>query len=160
MASGATESVTVHEYSVGLTVSGDDLDEAEVSVILGMRASVFFKKGEPLSPRSRKERSTSTWSYNFDPPVGNPVWPSIEDGLRHMIERLLPKKDALLELKKRYSIDVTGSALSPCKKQRVYVDRQIILYVEPDNCLGTEQQRSPKIVDIWQQEQLAETLWS
>jgi hypothetical protein len=94
----------MHEYSVGLIVSGDELDEAEISAILGMAASVYFKKGEPLSPRSQKERSTSTWSFDFNPPVGKPVWPSLEDGLRYMIERLLPKKNVLLELRERYSM--------------------------------------------------------
>jgi len=95
----------VHEYSVGLTISGDDLDEAEISAMLGMAASLFFKKGEPLSPRSQKERSTSTWSIDFYQPAGKPVWPSLEEALRYMIERLLPKRDALLELRERYSMD-------------------------------------------------------
>jgi hypothetical protein len=95
----------VHEYTVGLTISGDEVDEAEISKLLGMKSSVSFKKGEVLAPRSKRRRSTSTWSFDFDPPVGKPVWPSLEDGLRFMIERLVPKKDVLLELGKRYSMD-------------------------------------------------------
>lgn len=94
----------MHEYTVGLTVSGDDLDEAEISAMLGLTASVFFKKGQPLSPLTKTEHSTSTWSFHFDPPDGKPVWPSLEDGLMNMLNRLLPLKDVLLELKKRYSI--------------------------------------------------------
>jgi len=94
----------VHEYSVGLDISGDDLDEAEISAMLGMKSSVFSKKGEPLAPQSNKKHSTSTWSYHFDPPVGKPVWPSLEDGLICMLTRLFPLKEVLLELKKRYSM--------------------------------------------------------
>ena len=94
----------MHEYSVGLTISGDDLDEAAISAILGLRASVFFKKGEPLSPLTKREHSTSTWSFHFDPPDGKPVWPSLEDGLMCMLEKLLPLNDAMFELKRRYSI--------------------------------------------------------
>jgi len=94
----------VHEYTVELLISGDDLDEGEISTRLGLRASVFFKKGESLSPQTKRERSTSTWSFRFDPPYGKPVWPSLEDGLMCMIERLLPLKDVLFELKNRYSM--------------------------------------------------------
>jgi hypothetical protein len=95
----------VHEYSVGITISGDDLDEAEISAMPGLSASVFFKKSEPLSPLTKREHSTSTWSFHFDPPDGNPVWPSLEDGLICMLKRILPLKNVLFELKKRYSID-------------------------------------------------------
>lgn len=94
----------MHEYTVGLRISGGEVDEPEISEMLGMKSSVFFKKGEPLAPQLQDEHCTSTWSFHFDPPVGKPVWPSLEDGLRYMIERLLPKNDILLKLKKRYSM--------------------------------------------------------
>jgi hypothetical protein len=45
----------MHRYSVELVISGDDLDEAEVSALLGLKASVFFKKGDPLSPKQKAE---------------------------------------------------------------------------------------------------------
>jgi hypothetical protein len=94
----------VHKYTVGLAISGDDLDETQISSILGLRASVFFKKGEPLSPWTKTKHSTSTWSFHFDPAEGKPEWQSLEEGLVCMLKRLLPLKDALLELKKRYSM--------------------------------------------------------
>lgn len=75
----------MHEYTVGLTISGDDLDEAEISAMLGLKASVFFKKGDALSPGTKRKNSTSTLSFHFDAPEGKPVWPSLEDGLASML---------------------------------------------------------------------------
>jgi hypothetical protein len=93
----------VHTYSVGLTIAGDDLDEAEVSRKLGLQPFVFLKKGEPLGPKRRRLRSV--WSFDVRPSPDNPEWQSLEDGLRSLVERLLPLKDDLRELRQRYSTE-------------------------------------------------------
>jgi hypothetical protein len=93
----------MHRYSVELTIAGDDLDETEVSTKLGLQPSVFLKKGEPLGPKRRRERSV--WSLDVRPSPDNPEWQSLEDGLRSLIERFSPLKNDLRELRQRYSTD-------------------------------------------------------
>jgi len=93
----------MHEYSVGLLIAGDNLDEAEVSRRLGLQSNVFLKKGEPMGPTRRREQSV--WSFDVRPSPDNPAWPSLEDGLKCLADKLLPLKNVLSELKQRYSID-------------------------------------------------------
>jgi hypothetical protein len=93
----------MHVYSVGLLVAGDDLDEAEVSRKLGLQPTVFHRKGEPLPPRRRREQSV--WSLIAYPSPDNPDWLSLDDGLRCLIDKLLPLKDVLRGLGQRYSIE-------------------------------------------------------
>ena len=91
----------MHEYSVELLIAGDDLDDAEVSKKLGLQSTGFLKKGEPLPPR--RQRMQSVWSFSVRPSPDNPDWPSLEDGLKCLVEKLLPLKNALSELRQRYS---------------------------------------------------------
>jgi Domain of unknown function (DUF4279) len=84
-------------------IAGDDLDEAEVSRKLGLQPLVFLKKGEPLGPKRRRQHSV--WSFDVRPSPDNPEWQSLEDGLRSLVERLLPLKDDLRELRQRYSTE-------------------------------------------------------
>jgi hypothetical protein len=93
----------LHTYSVGLLIVGEDLDEGEVSRKLGLQSTVFLKKGEPLSPKRRREQSV--WSFDVRPSPENPEWQSLEDGLKCLIEKLLPLKGVLDELKQRYSME-------------------------------------------------------
>lgn len=93
----------MHTYSVDLMIAGGDLDEAEVSTKLGLRPSVFLKKGEPMGPKRRRERSV--WSFEVRPSPDNPEWQSLEDGLRSLIENLLPLKNYVRELRQRYSTE-------------------------------------------------------
>jgi hypothetical protein len=93
----------MHTHSVDLTIAGDDLDEAEVSTKLGMQPLVFLKKGEPLGPKRRRERSV--WSCDVRPSPDNPEWHSLEDGLKSLVQKLSPLKNDLRELKQRYSTE-------------------------------------------------------
>ena len=93
----------MHTYSVALMIVGDDLDEAEVSRRLGLQPTVFLQKGQPLSPKRRRERSS--WSFEARPTPDNPDWQSLEDGLRSLVEKLLPLKNDLRELRQRYSTE-------------------------------------------------------
>jgi uncharacterized protein DUF4279 len=92
----------MHEYSVDLTIVADELDEAELSRLLGLKASVFHKKGEPLSQRTKRE--SCSWSFFIDPPEGDRYWHSLEEGLKCLIERLQSLKDILRELRANYSL--------------------------------------------------------
>lgn len=93
----------MHKYTVDLMIAGDNLDQAEVSGLLGMKASVFLNKGEPRSQRA--PRVGSVWSFQIDPPEGKPEWQSLEAGLKSMIEKLQPLKGALGKLRERFSTD-------------------------------------------------------
>lgn len=95
----------MHRYSVALLISGDELNEAEVSSVLGFKASVFHKKGEPLAPESKKVRHTSSWSFFVCGPNDEPEWESLEEGLKSLIERLQPLKEPLKKLSERFSLD-------------------------------------------------------
>lgn len=93
----------MHEYSVGLLIAGDDLDEAEVSKKLGLQSTVFLRKGEPMEPKRRRKQSV--WSFDVRPSPGDPDWQSLDDGLKCLVKRLLPLKAVLVELKQRYSTE-------------------------------------------------------
>lgn len=93
----------MHEYSVELLISGDELNAAEVSSMLGLETSVLHKKGEPLSPKS--VRHTSTWSHFTFRPNNEPQWNSLEEGLKCLIEKLQPLKESLKKLSGRFSLD-------------------------------------------------------
>lgn len=93
----------MHEYSVALLIAGDDLDEAEVSKKLDLQSNVFLRKGEPMGPTRRREQSV--WSFDVRPSPDDPAWPSLDDGLKCLIEKLLPLKKALGELRQRYSVE-------------------------------------------------------
>ena len=93
----------MHTYFVELMITGDHLDEAAVSRTLGLEPTSFLKKGERLSKRVTREQSV--WSFAVCPSPGNLEWQSLEDGLKHLVEKLLPLKSAISELRQRYSTE-------------------------------------------------------
>ena len=95
-----TWTTIVHEYSVALTIVGE-LDEDAVSTKLGLRATTFLKKGESMGPK--RQRELSVWSFELGPSANTLAWQSLDDGLRHLAEKLLPLKSRLEELRQRYS---------------------------------------------------------
>lgn len=94
----------MHKYSVCLSISGDDLEEAEVSELLGLRPNVFLKKGDLLSKTSQRRRETSTLSFFIDPPGGEQDWKTLDAGLMCLIERFEHLKGVLAELKRRFAL--------------------------------------------------------
>ena len=92
----------MHTYSVELRIVGDDLEESEVSSVLGLRPTLFHKKGEQKSPTLQMNQSV--WSFEVCSSPGNPEWKSVEEGLASLLGTLLPLKDFLDELKQRYSV--------------------------------------------------------
>jgi hypothetical protein len=95
----------LHKYTVDFTISGDDIEEAEVSGLLGLKPSVFLKKGELISQISQRKRESSCWSFFIDPPDGNREWQTLEAGLKCLIEILQPLKGVLGQLNGRLAID-------------------------------------------------------
>src|SRR5689334_19478454 len=90
----------MHRYAVSLSITADELDEDELSRALDMKPSAFHKRGEQRSPKSRWP--CSVWRLHLDPPDGAPHWPSLDEGLKRMVELLKPEKAALQKLSKKY----------------------------------------------------------
>jgi hypothetical protein len=118
----------MHEYTVDLTISADDFDDGEVSVLLALAPSTLFRKGEPRSAGSKVRRERSTWSFHCDPPGGG-AWATLEEGLEALLETFEPRKDALKQLSERFAVEAycgyfgasfgTGPTVSPSTLQRL-----------------------------------------
>lgn len=91
----------MHEYSVELLVAGEDFDETEISTTLGLKPTLFQKKGELMSPKRRRDKTV--WSFAVNPSAEDPAWDSLEDGLKCLSETLIPLKDRLRDLRQKYS---------------------------------------------------------
>jgi Domain of unknown function (DUF4279) len=95
----------LHKYCVDLTISGDDLDEAEISQLLGLKANVFLKKGALLSKTSQRSRETNSLSFFVDPPDGEQDRISLDAGLSCLIEKFHNLKGILASLSSRFKLD-------------------------------------------------------
>lgn len=85
-----------HDYTVELRLSGDTLDPPEISKRLGLQPSTL-RAG--LSARSKGTAWTPMWGYNGHDLNGfQPEWPSLEQGLRFLLVRLMPLRGTLLNL--------------------------------------------------------------
>ena len=93
----------MHEYDVALAISGDEIDEAEISALLNLKCSVFHRRGERRSPDAVNE--SSAWVHHVDLSEGKPEWQSLELGLSSLIQLMLSRRGALQELRKRYSVE-------------------------------------------------------
>ena len=93
----------MHDYSVDLIIIGDDLDEADISKKLGLQSTGFLKKGERMSATLRRKKSV--WSFEVRPSPDNPKWQSLDEGLKSLVDTLLPLKTVLGELRQQYSTD-------------------------------------------------------
>ncbi|HSZ11478.1 MAG TPA: DUF4279 domain-containing protein [Rhizomicrobium sp.] len=92
----------MHTHSVQFRISGKNLDPNEITQRLGLEPNQVRIAGER---RSEKQVWTeSMWSYDGARVAADIVreWTSLEDGLRHVLEILLPKKDIIEEYAKTY----------------------------------------------------------
>lgn len=97
------QEVGVHEYSVGLLIAGEDLDQSEVTRKLGLQPSVSLRKGERVGVNRRRRQSI--WSFDVLRSPDDPDWRSLDDGLKCLIDKLVPLKSVLHELRQRYSTE-------------------------------------------------------
>jgi hypothetical protein len=95
----------VHAYSVDPVVAGDDIDEAEVSGLLGLKASVFLWKGEQLFPE-QKRRHTSKLAGRHSAVRGEPERQSLGEGPSIFDRQAAIPLDVLKNPSQRYSLDV------------------------------------------------------
>jgi len=92
----------MHTYSVALRISGTDLDLAEVSGTLKLKATQTRVKGQPRYS-SDFLWPESMWEYEVRPAEG-PMWDSLEDGLRTVISAFVAHQKELRNYQQRYKV--------------------------------------------------------
>ena len=93
----------MHKYLVELRVIGDWTDEKEISGRIGFEASQFVRKGEL---QYQKVSQQSVWKLDARPSQDSLEWLSLEDGLTSLVERLLPVKASIDELKASCDVSI------------------------------------------------------
>lgn len=74
-----------HEFSVSLTIRGEQLDPAAITTKLGMKPTRAWVKGEYLVPR--RPAKSSGWVYTLTPPSDDREWADLSDGLTRALEQ-------------------------------------------------------------------------
>jgi Domain of unknown function (DUF4279) len=110
----------MHKYLVELRIIGEWLDEKEISRRVGFEASQFVRKGDLQFQRVSRE---SVWQLDARPSGDSLEWLSLEDGLTCLLEKLIPVKAAIDELKASCDVSIVcghfasgfggGATLSP-----------------------------------------------
>ncbi|MES2403582.1 MAG: DUF4279 domain-containing protein [Pseudomonadota bacterium] len=92
----------MHTYSVQLRISGKSLDPREVTRKLGLEPNQVGIAGERRS--ANRVWKESLWSYDGGTVSAGTTreWTSLEEGLRYVLERLLPKKELIQEYAKSH----------------------------------------------------------
>jgi len=84
----------MHKYTVEFRITGADLDPAEVSKDLGLVPSLVRRQGEHRSSSSTWDKGL--WAFSGSGGLNfRREWDSLEEGLRHVVELLLPLRQKL-----------------------------------------------------------------
>lgn len=93
----------MHEFTVEFRIHGHDLDVPSVTATLGLSPSLVRDVGERRSGTTKWEEAM--WAYNGFPESAVAVaWPSLEDGLRFVLEKLWPIKDVIETYKRKHKV--------------------------------------------------------
>jgi Domain of unknown function (DUF4279) len=91
------------EFTVEFRIHGRDLDVSSVTEALGLEPSLVRHVGERRNGTTKWEEAM--WSYNgFAESAGGVTWPSLEDGLRFVLEKLWPIKEVVEGYKRKYAV--------------------------------------------------------
>jgi hypothetical protein len=91
------------EFTVEFRIHGHDLDVSSVTEALALEPSLVRQVGERRTETTKWDEAM--WSYNdFAESAGGVTWPSLEDGLRFVLERLWPIKDVVEAYKRKYEV--------------------------------------------------------
>src|SRR5256885_14776207 len=91
------------EFTVEFRIYGRDLDPAEITATLGIVPSLKRKVGEHRDEATNWEEAM--WSYGgSSETAGVVLWPSLEEGLQFVLEKLWPSKDLLENYKQKYEM--------------------------------------------------------
>ena len=93
----------MQEFSVEFRISGVGLDSSAITATLGLEPSLTREVGDRRDEATRWEEAM--WSYNgFSDPASEVTWPSLEDGLQFLLEKLWPARKALETYKQKYEM--------------------------------------------------------
>jgi hypothetical protein len=82
------------EYTVEFRIHGRDLDPSQVTSLLGLEPSLVRLVGDPRSGNANWV--DAMWSYNgFPESAGSVTWPSLEEGLNFVLEKLWPVREGM-----------------------------------------------------------------
>jgi hypothetical protein len=90
----------MHEYTVELRISGNDLDPAEITEELGLRSSMVRHAGEAIG----SNRAAAVWGYNGSEGDSAPIWQSLEEGLTFVLSKLSNVKPQLERYRNKYEM--------------------------------------------------------
>lgn len=84
----------MHRYTVELRITGQNLDPDAITRALGLVPTLVRKIGEPKMEGATARWSSNTWGYEILP-RSNDDWPSLEDGLKALLNTLEPIREKL-----------------------------------------------------------------
>jgi hypothetical protein len=86
----ATQCMTMNEYTVDLRIEGESLSPEQVTLELGLEPSLVRHKGDR---RGTSVFAKSMWAFSGREPRRD--WPSLEDGLRRLLDELAPMRSVM-----------------------------------------------------------------
>ena len=92
----------MHEYTVEFRIIGAELVPATITEALGLEPSLVREVGKRRS--ADKVWDKALWAYNGFPSDSPPSWPSLEDGLHFVLDRLEPFHSQIDEYKQKYEV--------------------------------------------------------
>ena len=92
----------MHEYTVELRICGAGFVPAAITQALGLEPSSVREAGERKS--EGKVFDEAVWSYNGFPSDTQKSWPSLEDGLTFLLDKLEPFRAQIDSYKQNYCV--------------------------------------------------------
>jgi hypothetical protein len=127
----------MHEYTVELRISGAELVPATVTQVLGVQPCSVFEVGERKA--EGKVWNQALWGYNGFPSDTPNYWPSLEDGLTFLLDRLEPFRSQIDSYKQKYEVvwwcghfqsSFDGGSTLSVKLMRRLADFGVKLYID------------------------------
>src|ERR1700761_3655265 len=80
----------MNQYTVDLRIEGESLSPEQVTLDLGLQPSLVRHRGDR---RGTSEFAKSLWAFSGREPRRD--WPSLEAGLRHLLEEVAPLRSVM-----------------------------------------------------------------
>ena len=92
----------MHEYTVELRITGAELVPATITQALGLEPSSVREVGERRA--EGKVWNQALWGYNGFPKNTPSYWPSLEDGLMFLLDRVEPLQSQIDHYKQKHDV--------------------------------------------------------
>jgi len=92
----------MHEYTVELRIHGTDLVPATITQALRLEPATIREVGE--SRADGRVWDQAVWGYNGYPLDATNLWPSLEDGLTFLLDRLEPVRSQINNYQQNYDV--------------------------------------------------------